>query len=187
MSLNYLFLSKSLVVAFVSSVTFWYCVTPLLVQPHPGIVNDLLTKTRLHPHIEGHEKSGKPSFVEIESWTKWRLYVHTNKNSNHVTSMSPSDELGSKAPSPHIIYAGTKDQILLDSKAVMNMEWRPHYEIHVQRKADSPQTLSEESVDLTSNPISVHTEAPLTSFRHFGIYDHFRTNIKSLEKDNAAN
>ena len=23
------------------------------------------------------------------------------------------------------------------------------------------------------------------SFRHFGIYDHFRTNIKSLEKDNA--
>lgn len=43
----------------------------------------------------------------------------------------------------------------------MNMEWRPEYEIHVQWKADLSPSTSEELVDLTSSPISVHTEAPL--------------------------
>ena len=33
--------SKLLIVFFVGSVTFWYVLTPYLVQPHPGIVGDV--------------------------------------------------------------------------------------------------------------------------------------------------
>ena len=41
MAVNIQFLSKALVVVFVSSVTFWYSLTPYIVQPHPDIINDL--------------------------------------------------------------------------------------------------------------------------------------------------
>lgn len=77
-----------------------------------------MTKTQLHSYIKGNEDSSKARLVEVENWTKWRLYVNTNKNSIHVTSTSPSGDSTSNESSPQIIYAGAKDQILLDSKVI---------------------------------------------------------------------
>jgi len=183
MAVNIQFLSKALVVVFVSSVTFWYSLTPYIVQPHPDIINDLLTKTKLNSYIKEHENVPSSSVIEVENWTKWRLYVKADNESN----LSPSDTISgissSKSLSPKIIYAGARDQISLESKAVINMEWRPEYEIHIQKNDVSSASSTKQSSDSTS-PISVHTEAPLLSFRHFGIYDHFRTSIKSSSSGN---
>ncbi len=41
MSNNVLLFSKILSCFFVGSVTFWYVLTPYLVQPHPEILNDM--------------------------------------------------------------------------------------------------------------------------------------------------
>ena len=40
-SMNVITASKLLIVAFVGSVTLWYFITPYIVQPHKGIVNDM--------------------------------------------------------------------------------------------------------------------------------------------------
>ena len=39
--MNVITASKLLIVAFVGSVTLWYFITPYIVQPHKGIVNDM--------------------------------------------------------------------------------------------------------------------------------------------------
>lgn len=39
--MNFVVLSKIFIVFFVGSVTFWYVLTPYLIQPHPGIVDDV--------------------------------------------------------------------------------------------------------------------------------------------------
>jgi len=183
MAVNIQFLSKALVVAFVSSVTFWYSLTPYIVQPHPDIINDLLTKTQLNSYINEDKSSSSSSVIEVENWTKWRLYVKADNDSSQSPSYTTFGAASSNSLSPKIIYAGARDQISLESKAVINMEWRPEYEIHIHKNDDLSNTSPTESSD-SFNPISVHTEAPLMSFRHFGIYDHFRTSIKSASSGN---
>jgi len=183
MAVNIQFLSKALVVVFVSSVTFWYSLTPYIVQPHPDIINDLLTKTQLNSYVKEHEGAPTSSVIEVENWTKWRLYVKADNESNQFPSDTISGASSSKSLSPKIIYAGARDQISLESKAVINMEWRPEYEIHIQKNDASSASSTKQSSD-SASPISVHTEAPLLSFRHFGIYDHFRTSIKSSSSGN---
>ncbi len=39
--MNIVVLSKLLIVLFVGSVTLWYCITPYIINPHPGIVQDV--------------------------------------------------------------------------------------------------------------------------------------------------
>ena len=39
--MNVIRASQMLIVAFVGSVTLWYFVTPYIVHPHPGIVQDM--------------------------------------------------------------------------------------------------------------------------------------------------
>ena len=39
--MNVIRFSQFLIVAFVGSVTLWYFVTPYIVQPHPGIVQEM--------------------------------------------------------------------------------------------------------------------------------------------------
>jgi len=183
MAVNIQFLSKALVVAFVSSVTFWYSLTPYIVQPHPDIINDLLTKTQLNSYMTEQESSSSSSVIEVENWTKWRLYVKSDNESSNYPSVS--EGTSSDSLSPKVIYAGARDQISLASKAVINMEWRPEYEIHIRKSDDDSSPASpKKSTESTSSPILVHTEAPFLSFRHFGIYDHFRTNIKSSSNGN---
>ena len=40
-TMNVIRFSQFLIVAFVGSVTLWYFVTPYIVQPHPGIVQEM--------------------------------------------------------------------------------------------------------------------------------------------------
>ena len=39
--MNVIQTSQLLIVSFVGSVTLWYFLTPYIVQPHPGIIDDV--------------------------------------------------------------------------------------------------------------------------------------------------
>ena len=54
--------------------------------------------------------------IEVENWTKWRLYVKADNESNQFPSDTISGASSSKSLSPKIIYAGARDQISLESK-----------------------------------------------------------------------
>jgi hypothetical protein len=138
--MNLLTFSQFLIVFFVGSVTLWYCVTPYLVSPHPRIVSDVLAKTRL----SGEAATTAPSTsVRVENWTKWRLYVNSSSAQNQV------------------IYGHSKDSVRMDQSAVMNMEWRSDYTIHVTRPSSS------------SSNLDVRRQAPAGCASEFGIYNHF--------------
>jgi len=145
--MNVMCASKLLIVAFVGSVTLWYFVTPYIVQPHPNIVSDILTRSSLLSLPEPIDTNGADSgYIAIENWTKWQVYVRHK----------PEDE-------PVIIYARTGDTISFQNKAVMNMEWRSEYQIKVGQS---------ESQDLF-----VKVEAPSWSWSNWGIYNHFETHV----------
>ena len=48
-SMNVITASKLLIVAFVGSVTLWYFITPYIVKPHKGIVNDMWVSKKKKP------------------------------------------------------------------------------------------------------------------------------------------
>jgi len=112
--MNVMCASKLLIVAFVGSVTLWYFVTPYIVQPHPNIVSDILTRSSLLSLPEPIDDTNGADTISIENWTKWQVYVRHK----------PEDK-------PVIIYARTGDTISFQNKAVMNMEWRSEYQIKV--------------------------------------------------------
>jgi len=145
--MNVMCASKLLIVAFVGSVTLWYFVTPYIVQPHPNIVSDILTRSSLLSLPEPIDTNGADSgYIAIENWTKWQVYVRHK----------PEDK-------PVIIYARSGDTISFQNKAVMNMEWRSEYQIKVGQS---------ESQDLF-----VKVEAPSWSWSNWGIYNHFETHV----------
>lgn len=106
--------SKLLIVAFVGSVTFWYILTPYLVQPHKRIMNDLLTKSSLTVYGSESSSSEDSTAVTIENWTKWRLYVQTDTRPDEQSQ---------------VIYGSSAKAIHVSSKAVIQMEWRSGYQI----------------------------------------------------------
>ena len=59
--------------------------------------------------------------IEVENWTKWRLYVKADNESNKFPSDTISGASSSKSISPKIIYAGARDQISLESKVSQNI------------------------------------------------------------------
>jgi len=150
--MNAIVLSKCLIVTFVTTVTLWYFVTPYIVQPHSGIIRDLLSKAPLVESISTvqsgtsrpQEGDHNQHSIRVENWTKWRIYV--------------------RGQSDKVIHRGTSDLVHINnSKAVMYMEWRPEYEIVVTPAADS-----------FSSP-EVEISAPLLSFQRWGIYNHLAT------------
>lgn len=144
--MNVMCASKLLIVAFVGSVTLWYFITPYIVQPHPTIVSDILTRSSLLSLPEPiDDTNGDTGYISIENWTKWQVYVR-NK---------PDDK-------PVIIYASTGDTISFQNKAVMNMEWRPEYEIQVGQQSES-------------QDLFIKVEAPSWTWSNWGIYRHFET------------
>ena len=64
------------------------------------------------------------SVIEVENWTKWRLYVKADNESNPFPSDTISGASSSKSLSPKIIYAGARDQISLESKVSHNYYMR---------------------------------------------------------------
>lgn len=145
-----------MIVTFVATVTLWYFVTPYIVNPHSGIIADLMSRTQIEgppDRSDGDVGSVKATgdsdntqmSILVENWTKWRLYV--------------------KGDSNQVVHRGTSDMLHINnSKAVMFMEWRPQYEI---------------VVDVTGSDTSGkrrHPEAqivaPFMSFQRWGIYDH---------------
>jgi len=150
--MNVITASKLLIVAFVGSVTLWYFITPYIVQPHKGIVNDILSRSTLinslpkkNPESSGAKLEESNDYIAIENWTKWRIYVR----------QKPED-------TPQVIYARTGENVSFLNQAVMNMEWRSEYEIQVGDK--SPK--AELSVDIST---------PSSSWSKWGIYNHFET------------
>lgn len=134
-------LSKVLILFFVGSVTFWYMLTPYLVQPHPKILNDLVSNAKLQRYSDGILS---PDQVEIENWTKWRLFVNS--------SSDPAE----------IVYGNSVGKISLENgKAVLYMEWRTEYEIHVSK---SPE-------------LSAKRVEPASTWGDYGIYNHFFTEV----------
>lgn len=149
--MNVVAMSQCLIVAFVASVTLWYVVTPYLVQPHPRIVNDILSNSQLLTILPSSSQLQGDQLL-IENWTKWRVYVHQ-------TQRHPS------SGKPLVIYGRTGEIVPLKNKAVMNMEWRSEYSIQVENDGDQP----------SSTELTVSIEAPTLSCRHWGIYNHFDT------------
>lgn len=150
--MNAIVLSKCLIVTFVTTVTLWYFVTPYIVQPHSGIIRDLLSKAPLVESIspvqsgKSHQEGDQNQHsIRVENWTKWRIYV--------------------RGQSDKVIHRGTSDLVHINnSKAVMYMEWRPEYEIVVTSAGG----------DSSSSP-EVEISAPLLSFQRWGIYNHLAT------------
>jgi len=151
-TMNAVVLSKCLIVTFVTTVTLWYFVTPYIVQPHKGIISDLLSSVNLKGPSRQRENQNS---IRVENWTKWRIYVRGESEDQQV------------------IHRGTSDLVnVSNSKAVMYMEWRPEYEIVVTPKQVGVDTAG--SGD--SQPwVDVSIVAPLLSFQKWGIYDHFTT------------
>jgi len=147
--MNVIRASQMLIVAFVGSVTLWYFVTPYIVHPHPGIVQDILDRSQLL--TLPNEKDG----IAVENWTKWQVYVR----------QSPEDD------TPVVVYAQTSDTVAFQNKAVINMEWRPEYKIHVSQYQENQNKLSAS--------IEVPSEYPLLGFSNWGIYKHFETHVVS--------
>lgn len=109
-------ISKLLIVAFVGSVTLWYIFTPYLVQPHKRIMNDLLTQSSLTQYHPSQTSNNDGSvLVNIENWTKWRLYVETDDSTSN-----------------QVIYGSSAKPILLKNKAVIQMEWRSEYRVVIE-------------------------------------------------------
>ena len=80
-----------------------------------------MTKTELNSYVNEYEESISSSLVEVENWTKWRLYVNTFNRSGHESSLSTiDDESKSKSKTPKVIYAMAKDQISIDSKVIFS-------------------------------------------------------------------
>jgi len=153
--MNVITASKLLIVAFVGSVTLWYFITPYIVQPHKGIVNDILSRSTLinslpkkNPESSGAKLEESNDYIAIENWTKWRIYVR----------QKPED-------TPQVIYARTGENISFLNQAVMNMEWRSEYEIQV----------GDTSTSKNSAELSVAISTPSSSWSKWGIYNHFET------------
>ena len=80
-----------------------------------------MTKTELNSYVNEYEESISSSLVEVENWTKWRLYINTFNRSGHESSLSTiDDESKSKSKPPKVIYAMAKDQISIDSKVIFS-------------------------------------------------------------------
>ena len=62
------------------------------------------------------ESSSSSSVIEVENWTKWRLYVKSDNESSNYPSVS--EGTSSDSLSPKVIYAGARDQISLASKVL---------------------------------------------------------------------
>lgn len=136
-------LSKILILLFVGSVTFWYMVTPYLVQPHPGIVNDILTKTQLEQLSDGKLSASQ---VEVENWTKWRIFVNSSSG---------------KTEDRQVVYGHSISKISLEEgQTIMSMEWRSDYHISVSKPSNG-----KVSAELIYPPGSLGAGR--------GIYDHF--------------
>jgi len=153
--MNVITASKLLIVAFVGSVTLWYFITPYIVQPHKGIVNDILSRSTLinslpkkNPDSSEAKLEESNDYIAIENWTKWRIYVR----------QKPED-------TPQVIYARTGENISFLNQAVMNMEWRSEYEIQV----------GDTSTSKNSAELSVAISTPSSSWSKWGIYNHFET------------
>ncbi|TRY78562.1 hypothetical protein TCAL_06146 [Tigriopus californicus] len=145
-------LSKVSILFFVGSVTFWYMVTPYIVQPHPGIMQDVLTKTSLSGMDRPASGDG---LLTVENWTKWRLFVNgtgpTKADAQHV---------------PEVIFGNSKQHLNVEgSQVVMNMEYRPDYVIHVQQSS--------------KEALAVERSAPTGSGADWGIYNHFIAQVSS--------
>ena len=67
---------------------------------------------------EKEDTHSSSSVVEVENWTKWKLFVNTFNHSSHKSSILPSDTATSQLSSHKIIYAGARDQISLESKVI---------------------------------------------------------------------
>jgi len=157
--MNAVVLSKCLIVTFVTTVTLWYFITPYIVQPHQGIINDLLSNVDLNGPSRRKENHNS---IRVENWTKWRIYV--------------------RGEDQQVIHRGTSDLVNINnSKAVMYMEWRPEYEIVVTAKMASGDE------DTTIQYPDVTIAAPLLSFQKWGIYDHFTTEwVQTGGKDDIS-
>ena len=78
-----------------------------------------MTKTELNSYVNEYEEPFSSSLVEVENWTKWRLYVNTFNRSGHESSLSTvDDESKSKLKPQKVIYAMAKDHISIDSKVI---------------------------------------------------------------------
>ena len=75
-----------------------------------------MTKTQLNSYINEDKSSSSSSLIEVENWTKWRLYVKADNESNQSPSDTTFGATSSNSLSPKIIYAGARDQISLESK-----------------------------------------------------------------------
>jgi len=91
--MNVIRFSQFLIVAFVGSVTLWYFVTPYIVQPHPGIVQEILTRSKILTLPAGEEG------ITVENWTKWQVYVRQSPDEKPVT-----------------VYARTGDTVAFQNK-----------------------------------------------------------------------
>ena len=79
-----------------------------------------MTKTELNSYVNEYEEPFSSSLVEVENWTKWRLYVNTFNRSGHESSLSTvDDESKSKLKPQKVIYAMAKDHISIDSKVIL--------------------------------------------------------------------
>lgn len=151
---RYVTVSKIFLVVFVGSVTLWYLVTPYIVQPHPRIVTDIVEKLDL-THVGSTLPGGKETaFVQIENWTKWRLYINP-KNMDGV-------ERKAQIPAEAVIYPQTKANVPLHNKMNMALEWRPEYNIAVETVDDD-------------RFLDVQLETPFGSCSNLGIYNHLTT------------
>jgi len=154
-------LSKFLIVTFVTTVTLWYFVTPYIVNPHSGIIADLISRTQIEgpPGSSDVKAMGDSDNTQmtilVENWTKWRLYV--------------------KGDSNQVVHRGTSDMLHINnSKAVMFMEWRPQYEIVVDVTGS----------DSSGRHPQAQIVAPLMSFQRWGIYNHLA--VEWTENANAV-
>jgi len=155
-----------LIVTFVTTVTLWYFVTPYIVNPHSGIIADLISRTQIEgppgSSVVGGgdvkamgDSDNTQMSILVENWTKWRLYV--------------------KGDSNQVVHRGTSDMLHINnSKAVMFMEWRPQYEIVVDVTGS----------DSSGRHPQAQIVAPLMSFQRWGIYNHLA--VEWTENANAV-
>jgi len=106
-----IFLSRCLLVSFITTVTLWYFISPYMVRSHPKFVKDM--KQLISQHSEA------PGEVEwVENWTKWQLYLGDGENK--VT-----------------VYPFTQMSIANMSFPVQGQfEWRSEYRMEIHRTGD---------------------------------------------------
>jgi len=160
MATKVLIFSQVLSCFFVGSVTFWYMLTPYLVKPHPDIMDDILTRsklTRLQP------LASSANTLLVENWTKWRLFVNSTaaKEQNKV------------------VYGHTAASVDFREKAMMNLEFRPEYRVVVATPSSSRSS--------STSDLLVGRTAPPYSASEWGIYNHFEATSPAVDKRESKN